>query len=151
MIINTSIFFFLIFSSVNFPPHLTLLCRALLTKLITSNHWNTKTAYAHNTLFMAVGNVVGSAAVSSDYLHRALPFTKTKGCDDNCANVKLCFFSVTLLAGNRYMKEKPHVVLEKQKGLGSENYWVLCGCFRCGHAFQMGCMVSISGYNNDWM
>ncbi|GLT41435.1 hypothetical protein SLA2020_155010 [Shorea laevis] len=66
-------------------------CRALLADLSANNHKMMRTANGWFSFFMAVGNVLGYAAGSYSKLYKALPFTKTKACDTDCANLKSCF------------------------------------------------------------
>ena len=75
-------------------------CPALLTDLAAGNHSKTRTANAFFSLLMAVGNVLGCAAGSYSKLHLVCSFTKTKACNEYCANMKSRFFlSIALLAG----------------------------------------------------
>ncbi|GLU06819.1 hypothetical protein SLE2022_238110 [Rubroshorea leprosula] len=66
-------------------------CRALLADLSANNHKMMRTANGCFSFFMAVGNVLGYAAGSYSKLYKVLPFTKTKACDTDCANLKSCF------------------------------------------------------------
>ncbi|XP_028794475.1 sucrose transport protein [Neltuma alba] len=94
-------------------------CRALLADLAAGDQRKTRTANAFFSFFMAVGSVLGYAAGSYSKLHNVFPFTKTKACDEYCANLKSCFFlSIALLltvsiAAVTYVKEK---ALEKGTG-----------------------------------
>ncbi|GLT44419.1 hypothetical protein SLA2020_183210 [Shorea laevis] len=49
------------------------------------------TANGWFSFFMAVGNVRGYPAGFYSKFYKIFPFTKTKACDINCANLKSCF------------------------------------------------------------
>ncbi|GAB2251927.1 hypothetical protein Droror1_Dr00004774 [Drosera rotundifolia] len=73
-------------------------CRALLADLAEERVSLTRNANAFFSFFMAVGNVLGYAAGSYQKLYHVFPFTKTRACDQYCANLKSCFFiSIALL------------------------------------------------------
>ncbi|KAL1295347.1 hypothetical protein HN51_056250 [Arachis hypogaea] len=140
-------------------------CRALLADLAAGNQSKTKTAYALYTLFMAVGNVLGSAAGSSGGLYRILPFTTTKACHDECADVKTCFMiSVLLLVvivtvNLMYVKEKPLTVSigKSEKGGMRELLGALQGLKRPMRilllvtCFNWIAWFPFFEYNTDWM
>ncbi|XP_054825415.1 sucrose transport protein-like [Prosopis cineraria] len=94
-------------------------CRALLADLTAGDHRKTRTANGFFSFFMAVGNVLGYAAGADGKLYKSFAFTKTKACNEYCANLKSCFFiSIALLTfltaiAMFYVKEKP---LQSQKG-----------------------------------
>ncbi|GKV32322.1 hypothetical protein SLEP1_g40938 [Rubroshorea leprosula] len=88
-------------------------CRALLADLSANNHKMMRTANGWFSFFMAVGNVRGYLAGFYPKFYKIFPFTKTKACDINCANLKSCFlisiilmFIVTVTAVTT-VKEKP--------------------------------------------
>ncbi|GLT44414.1 hypothetical protein SLA2020_183160 [Shorea laevis] len=88
-------------------------CRALLADLSANNHKMMQTANGWFSFFMAIGNVRGYLAGFYPKFYKILPFTKTKACDINCANLKSCFliniillFIVTVTAVTT-VKEKP--------------------------------------------
>ncbi|MED6146935.1 general substrate transporter [Stylosanthes scabra] len=140
-------------------------CRALLADLAAGNQSKTKTAYALYTLFMAIGNVLGSAAGSSEGLYKILPFTTTKACHDECADVKTCFMiSVLLLVllvtvNLIYVKEKPLTVsVEKsEKGGMRELFGALQELKRPMRilllvtCFNWIAWFPFFEYNTDWM
>ncbi|KAK4253009.1 hypothetical protein QN277_010848 [Acacia crassicarpa] len=89
-------------------------CRALLADLAAGDQHHTTTANSFFSFFMAVGNVLGYAAGSLSRLHKMFPFTMTKACDVNCANLKSCFFlsmalrsTVSMIALTYVKEQKP--------------------------------------------
>ncbi|KAL6578442.1 sugar transporter protein [Orobanche minor] len=66
-------------------------CRALLADLTGKDHRRTRVANAYFSLFMAVGNIFGFATGSYSNWFKIFPFTLTKACNINCANLKAAF------------------------------------------------------------
>ncbi|KAI9098558.1 hypothetical protein K1719_025183 [Acacia pycnantha] len=127
-------------------------CRALLADLAAGDQHKTRTANSFFSFFMAVGNVLGYAAGSFSGLHKMFPFTMTKACDVNCANLKSCFFlsmalrttvSIIVLT---YVKEKRPSLGDKptkEAGGTDENVEALEGESRS--AREMPCFGEIWG------
>ncbi|ONK76072.1 uncharacterized protein A4U43_C03F23590 [Asparagus officinalis] len=79
-------------------------CRALLADLTGKDHRRTRVANAYFSLFMALGNVLGYASGSYSGWFTLLPFTVTKACSVNCANLKSVFLiDIVLLAITTYI------------------------------------------------
>ncbi|KAJ6820533.1 sucrose transporter 4 [Iris pallida] len=79
-------------------------CRALLADLTGKDHRRTRVANAYFSLFMALGNVLGFATGSYSGWFTLLPFTVTKACSVNCANLKAAFLiDIVILALTTYI------------------------------------------------
>lgn len=79
-------------------------CRALLADITAKDHRRTRVANAYFSLFMALGNVLGFATGSYSGWFAILPFTVTKACSVNCANLKAAFLiDIVILAFTTYI------------------------------------------------
>ncbi|OMP05147.1 Sucrose/H+ symporter, plant, partial [Corchorus capsularis] len=122
-------------------------CRALLADLTGKDNRRTRVANAYFSLFMAVGNVLGYATGSYSGWYKIFPFTRTAGCDVDCANLKSAFFlDIIFIVVTTYIsvsaaKEVPlglrdrstpsHEEGHEQSGQAGEAFlWELFGTFR---------------------
>ncbi|KAL8486013.1 hypothetical protein ACS0TY_028065 [Phlomoides rotata] len=72
-------------------------CRALLADISYGDDAMVTIGNALFACFMAVGNFIGYAAGSFEYIYLIFPFVLTLPCDENCANIKTCFILSMML------------------------------------------------------
>ncbi|KAL4333728.1 hypothetical protein GQ457_07G024490 [Hibiscus cannabinus] len=91
-------------------------CRALLADLTENDHRRTRVANAYFSLFMAIGNILGYATGSYSSWFKIFPYTRTAGCNVDCANLKSAFYlDVIFIAVTTYLS----VLAAKEVPLGS--------------------------------
>ncbi|KMZ63038.1 Sucrose transporter [Zostera marina] len=93
-------------------------CRALLADLADKDERRTRVGNGFFSLFMAVGNVLGYATGTYGKWYKLFPFTRTKYCNIDCANLKSAFLiHIVILACTTYLSvSRSHEIpLERQQ------------------------------------